>query len=135
MAQCDVCQRQKYQAQSPGGLLQPLPIPERVWKDIAMDFITGSSKSQGYEAIMVIMDRLSKYGHFLLIKYPYSAKQWLLFAKEVVRLHGVLKTIVSDRDPTFISHFWVEYFRLQATQLKNGFGITPGNGRPVRSFK
>ncbi|KAG9458686.1 hypothetical protein H6P81_003194 [Aristolochia fimbriata] len=74
VAECDICQRQKYQATSPAGLLQPLPVPERVWEDISMDFITGLPRSRGHDTIHVVVDRLTKYAHFLLIKHPYSAR-------------------------------------------------------------
>ena len=87
---CDTCQRQKYAATAPGGLLQPWPIPNAIWEDLSLDFITGLPKSKGFEAVLVVVDRLSKYSHFLLLKHPYTAKSVAeLFVKEIVRLHGV----------------------------------------------
>jgi hypothetical protein len=116
---CDTCQRLKYLASSPGGLLQPLPIPHRIWEDISMDFITGLPKSKGFEAILVVVDRLSKYSHFIPLKHPYTAKTIAeIFVKEVVRFHGIPLSIVSDKDPIFMSNFWQEIFKLQGTQLR-----------------
>ncbi|MCH84611.1 hypothetical protein A2U01_0005443, partial [Trifolium medium] len=123
---CDICQRQKYLASSPGGLLQPLPIPDQIWEDLSMDFITGLPKSKGYEAILVVVDRLSKYCHFIPLKHPYTAKMIAeVFVREVVRLHGIPLSIVSDRDPIFISNFWKELFKLQGTHLKMSSAYHP----------
>jgi hypothetical protein len=83
-----------------------------------MDFITGLPRSNGFEAIMVVVDWLSTYSHFIPLKHPYTAKSLAeVFVKEVVRLHGVPSSIVSDRDPLFMSNFWREFFRLQGTTL------------------
>ncbi|CAJ2649147.1 unnamed protein product [Trifolium pratense] len=123
---CDVCQRQKYAATTPGGLLQPLPIPNNIWENLSIDFITGLPKSKGFEAVLVVVDRLSKYSHFILLKYPYTAKSVAeLFVKEVVRLHGIPSTIISDRDPLFVSHFWRELFKLQGTKLQMSSAYHP----------
>nr|KYP58323.1 Retrotransposable element Tf2 [Cajanus cajan] len=126
VASCHVCQRNKYQASSSAGLLQPLPIPNAVWEEISMDFIVGLPCSKGFEAIMVVVDRLSKYGHFVLIEHPYSARTIsAIFVKEIIRLHGIPTSIVRDRDPTFMSHFWQELFRLQGTKLKMSTAYHP----------
>ncbi|CAJ2678799.1 unnamed protein product [Trifolium pratense] len=123
---CDVCQRQKHLTSSPGGLLQPLPIPDRIWEDLSMDFVTGLPKSKGYEAILVVVDRLSKYVHFVPLKHPYTARTIAeVFVREIVRLHGIPLSIVSDRGPVFVSNFWRELFKLQGTKLRMSTAYHP----------
>jgi hypothetical protein len=71
---CVICQQAKTTNTSPAGLLQPLPIPSQVWEDVAMDFITGLPPSHGYTTIMVVVDRLTKYAHFIAMKSDYTSK-------------------------------------------------------------
>lgn len=71
--QCQVCQVSKSESIASPGLLQPLLIPEEVWSDISMDFITGLPKSGGKDVIFVVVDRLSKYSHFMALSHPFTA--------------------------------------------------------------
>lgn len=115
---CPTCQQSKYLPQKPMGLLQPLPIPSQVWEDISMDFITHLPQISGKSMIWVIIDRLSKYAHFVALPGQFSATTLApIFLTEIYRLHGMPKTIVSDRDSVFVSTFWGELFRLHGTKL------------------
>ena len=83
-----------------------------------MDFIRGLPKVQGKDSIMVVVDRLTKYAHFFPISIHYKAPQITeLFFKEVFRLHGLPRNIISDKDSKFISLFWKELFRVGGTEL------------------
>jgi len=104
--QCSICQHAKHSLQHPMGLLQPLPTPKGVWQDLTMDFIEGLPKSEGFSVILVIVDRLTKYAHFLALKHPYSAATIAqTFLDNIVKLHGFPLSITTDRDPIFVSNF------------------------------
>jgi hypothetical protein len=108
VACCDVCNKVKAEHQKPAGLLQPLPVPQWKWDDICMDFIVGLPKSaRGNDAIWVIVDTLTKVAHFIPVKTTYKANQLAqLYMSRIVSLHGVPKTITSDRGSLFTLAFW-----------------------------
>lgn len=89
--ECISCQQTKYVTQRPGGLLQPLPLPNRIWEDLSMDFISGLPMSEGQSVIFVVVDGLSKGAHFGTLAHPYTAyKVAQLFITLVAKLHGML---------------------------------------------
>jgi len=115
---CPTCQRYKSEHLHPAGLLLPLPVPQGVWSDIALDFVEALPRVRGKSVILTVVDRFSKYCHFIPLSHPYSAESVAqVFFAEIVRLHGVPQSIVSDRDTVFTSTFWRELMRLVGTQL------------------
>jgi hypothetical protein len=119
VAMCDVCQRVKVEHQRPAGLLHPLKIPEWKWEEIGMDFITGLPRTQkGYDAIWVIVDRLTKVAHFIPVKTTYKGSQLAeLYMARIVYLHGVPKKIVLDRGSQFTFRFWKSFNENVDTKL------------------
>ena len=120
VAVCDVCQRVKAEHQKPAGLLQPLPIPEWKWDKLGVDFITGLPRPQsGYDSIWVLVDRLTKVSHFIPVNTTYmSAKLAMIYMTRIVCLHGVPRTIVSDRGTQFTSKFWNQLHETLGTRLE-----------------
>ncbi|KAA0053208.1 pol protein [Cucumis melo var. makuwa] len=108
VSRCLVCQQVKTPRQRPAGLLQPLSVLGWKWESMSMDFITGLPKTlKGYTVIWVVVDRLTKSAHFVPGKSTYTASKWgQLYMTEIVRLHGIPVSIVSDRDARFTSKFW-----------------------------
>lgn len=118
VAECDVCQRNHYEAMVPLGLLQPNCIPEGAWLDISMDFVEGLPISGGKSVVLVIVDRFTKYAHFLPLTHPYSAASMAeAFIQGVFKLYGMSRTINSDSDPIFLRNFWGAFFKAQGVKL------------------
>jgi hypothetical protein len=92
------------------GLLHPLHIPNKKWEEISMDFIEGLPISVGKDKILVVVERLSKYAHFTGVRKIDSTKQTTkILSKNIYKLHGFPKVIVSDRDAKFKGNFWREF--------------------------
>lgn len=126
---CDVCQRNKYQALSPAGLLQTIPIPKVVQDDIFLGFISSLPHSQGFDVILVIVDHLSKYVNFLSLKHSYTTHIMAqVFSWEVAKLHRFPKSIISDRDSLFLSKFWSELLSPR-NNIEDEHDLSPSNTR------
>ena len=119
VSKCLTCQQVKIEHQKPSGLLHPLSIPEWKWESISMDVVMGLPRTQsGFDAIWVIVDRLTKSAHFLPIRATYSLEKLArLYLQEIVRLDGVPISIISDRDPRFTSRFWRALQQALGTKL------------------
>ena len=108
MTKCMVCQKVKAEHQVPSGLLQPIRIPKWKWDRITIDFMVELSLTgRKHDSIWVVVDRLTKLAHFLPVRTDYSLdKMAELYISEIVRLHGIPISIISDRDSRFTSRFW-----------------------------
>ena len=116
---CKLCQEFKSQNKSPAGLLQPLPIPTKRWESVSMDIVTGLPETaEGYSGCVVFVDRLSKMAHFAAVSSRVDSEQLAqIFINNVFRLHGMPQSIVSDRDPRFMSRFWRAVFDTLESKL------------------
>jgi hypothetical protein len=116
---CLTCQQVKAEHQHPAGLLQNITIPEWKWERVTMDFVTGLPLTpRKKDSIWVIVDRLTKVAHFLPVRKDYSLEKLAeLYVNEIVRLHGVPSSIISDRDPRFTSRFWGKLQAALGTKL------------------
>jgi hypothetical protein len=97
---CHTCRRTTPSREARQGVLRPLPVPQRSWQDISMDFITHLEPSQGHDAILVVVDRLTKMKHFIACHGTCDAEEVTrLYARHVWKIHGLPRTVVSDRGP------------------------------------
>ena len=111
---CMVCQKVKAEHQVPSGLLQSIKIPEWKWDRITMDFVVGLLViGRKHDSVWVVVDRLTKSAHFLPVRNDFLLNKLAeLYIKEIVRLHEIPVSIISDRDPRFTLRFWGNCKRL-----------------------
>lgn len=108
---CQTCQQAKSERVR-------LPIPDQAWSMITMDFVEGLPQSNRFNAILVVVDKFTKYGHFLPLAHPFTTLQVAqLYMDHIYRLHGLPQVIISDRDKIFTSAVWQNLFKLSDTQL------------------
>jgi hypothetical protein len=116
--QCQTFQQAKIERIKSSGLSEPLPVPSQAWEIICLDFIEGLPISDRHNALLVVVDKFTKYGHFIPLTDPFTTLQIAqLFMSHVYKLHGLLKAIISDRDRIFTSAVWQELFQLSDTKL------------------
>jgi Integrase zinc binding domain/Retroviral aspartyl protease/Chromo (CHRromatin Organisation MOdifier) domain len=133
---CDSCQRNKPSHQSTMGLLQPLPIPHRPWSQVSLDLITALPRTLlGHDAIVVFVDKVTKMVHYVATTTNVTAPQLAsIFMHEVIRLHGVPDSLLSDRDPRFTAHFWRSLWDQLGTKLTMSTAYHPQtDGQTERS--
>jgi transposase InsO family protein len=118
VASCSICQQAKSEHIKLPGKLQPLPIPPAAWHTISLDFIKGLPKSNKFDSILVVIDKFTKFGHFIPVKHPFTASSIAqAFMDTVYKNHGLPQVIISNRDKIFISNFWQQLFKLADTTL------------------
>ena len=113
IARCMECQRVKVEHKHPAGLLQTLPIREWKWEVVNINFVTKLPRSnKQHDSIMVVVDKLTKAAHFVPVKSTHKAVDIAeIYMREIARLHGFPKAIVSDRYSKFTSNFWKGLFK------------------------
>ena len=118
-SKCLECQQVKTKHRHPTDLLHPLPVPEWKWEIISLVFIIGLPRTQKqHDSIMVVVDKLRKSAHFIPVKSTHKdADITGVFLKEIFRLHGVPKMVISDRDVKFTSNFWKSLFTRLETRI------------------
>lgn len=116
---CSICLRAKPGRSRYPGLLQPLPVPSASWEVISMDFIEGLPQSGLYNSILVVVDKFSKFSHFIPLRHPFTAATVAqVFMDSINRLHGLPNTIISDRDHIFTSNLWQSLFKAAGSELR-----------------
>ena len=114
---CLTCQQVKVEHQRPVGLLQHMEVVEWKWEHVTVDFVTHLLRtSRGHDMVWLILDRLTKSTHFLVVQITFTLEEFCrLYVREIIQLHGVPVSIMSDQDPRFMAHFWKSFQRAMGT--------------------
>ena len=131
---CDLCLRTKIQRCLPTGELQPLPVPDSPWETISVDFIVELPESVGHDAVMVVVDSVTKRAHFVpaLTTTSAAGTAWL-FVQHVWKHHGLPHKVISDRGPQFVTEFTRELYRILGITLAATTAYHPqGDGQTER---
>jgi hypothetical protein len=125
ISKCDTCGKVKAEYMKPGGLLQPLSILDLKWDEISMDFNVGLPlTARMFDS--VIMDRLTKFAHFIPVKAAYKVQKYAeIYITRVLCLHRVPKMIISDGESQFIAHFWEQLHASLGTHLIHSSAYHP----------
>lgn len=124
--QCDIYKQAKAKKVAYPRLLQPLPVPRGTWQDITMDFMEGLPRSEGKDTIMVIVDRFTKYEHFIALAHLFTAQNVAkLLLDHIYKFHGLPATTLTNRDKIFISLFQRELFKHLRVKLLSSTSYHP----------
>jgi hypothetical protein len=127
VSECDTCRKVNTDYMKPGGLLQPLSVLDWKWDDISMDFIVGLPlTARKYNSIWVIVDRLTKFAHFIPVNTNYNVQNYVeIYVVHVLCLHRVPKTIVSNRGSQFVARSWEQLHAYLGTHLIHSSAYHP----------
>ncbi|KAL2125774.1 hypothetical protein VTI74DRAFT_2778 [Chaetomium olivicolor] len=143
VGKCHICKKAKASRHKPYGLLQPLPVAERPWSSLTMDFITKLPVSEDtttgvkYDSILTVVDRLTKWTYFLPCKETWTAEQLAdVIYRNVTSVHGWLEEWITDRDTKFVSRFWKALMTKLGVKSKpsssnNIYGVTSISNKTI----
>jgi len=123
---CQICQQAKTDRARYPGMLQPLPIPDSAWQIVSLDFVEGLPRSGQYNSILVVVDKYSKFAHFVPLRHPFTALSVAkAYLDNVYKLHGLPMSLISNCDRVFTSKLWQELFSLAGVSLRMSSSYHP----------
>lgn len=122
---CEQCARAKADTSKKYGKQQPIPVPDRPWEVIHIDFVTELPLVDGYNCVMTVVDRFSKFAHFVPLGDTTAVAVAQQFFDKVVSVHGLPRAIISDRDARFTGNFWKALMKLLGTELQFSTAFHP----------